>query len=53
MFELNEAIDLPYSTVWYVDDISIPHTWRTVESHNHKCCIRFKVEYLIGQAFVY
>ena len=34
--ELKEALDLPDNTVCYVDDISIPHTWRTVESHNHK-----------------
>jgi len=30
-FELKEAIDLPENTVCYVDDISIPHTWYTVE----------------------
>ena len=26
-FELKEALDLPDSTVCYIDDISIPHTW--------------------------
>lgn len=30
-FELKEAIDLPENTVCYVDDISIPHSWYTVE----------------------
>ena len=35
-FELNEALDLPDNTVCYVDDISIPHTWRTIESYNNK-----------------
>ena len=30
--ELKEAIDLPENTVCYVDDISIPHSWHTVES---------------------
>ena len=33
-FELNQAIDLPGNTVCYVDDISIPHKWRTLEIHN-------------------
>ena len=30
--ELKEAIDLPENTVCYVDDISIPHSWHTVEN---------------------
>ena len=46
--ELKEPLDLPDNTVWYVDGISIPHAWRTIESHNNKCCICFKMEYLIG-----
>ena len=47
-FELKEPLDLPYNTVCYVDDISIPHTWRTVESHNNQFYIISKMEYLIG-----
>ena len=35
-FELNQALDLPDNTVCYVGDISIPHAWRTIESHNNK-----------------
>jgi len=35
-FELKESLDLPDNTVCYVDDICIPHTWRTIESHNNK-----------------
>jgi hypothetical protein len=35
-FELNESLDLPDNTFCYVDDISIPHTWRTIESHDNK-----------------
>ena len=35
-FELNEALDLPDNTFCFVDDISIPHTWRTIESYNNK-----------------
>ena len=35
-FELKEPLDLPDNTVCYVDDISIPHAWRTIESHNDK-----------------
>ena len=40
--ELKEALDLPDNTVCYIDDISIPHTWRTIESHNNKFYIFFK-----------
>ena len=32
-FELKEALDLPDNTVWYIDDISIPHTWYTIEDN--------------------
>ena len=32
-FELKEALDLPDNTVCYIDDISIPHTWYTIEEH--------------------
>ena len=35
-FELKESLELPDNTVCYVDDICIPHTWRTIESHNNK-----------------
>ena len=35
-FELKESLGLPDNTVCYVDDICIPHTWRTIESHNNK-----------------
>ena len=35
-FELNTALDLADNTVCHVDDISIPHTWRTIESYNNK-----------------
>ena len=47
-FELKEALDLPDNTVCYIDDISIPHTWRTIESHNNKFYIIFKMFYLVG-----
>ena len=33
--ELKESLDLPDNTVCYVDAISIPHTWRTIESHSN------------------
>ena len=33
-FELIEALELPANTVCYVDDISIPHTWETIEAYN-------------------
>ena len=40
-FELKEALELPENTVRDVDDISILHTWRTVESHSNKFHIIF------------
>ena len=41
-FELIEALELPDNTVCYVDDISIPHTWRTIETYNNKFYIILK-----------
>ena len=38
--ELKEAIDLPDNTVCYVDDISIPHTWYTVEHYNNRLYVQ-------------
>ena len=35
-FEVKEPLGLPDNIVCYVDDISIPHTWRTIESHNDR-----------------
>ena len=29
-FELKGALGLPDNTACYIDDISIPHTWRTI-----------------------
>ena len=40
--ELKEPLDLPDNTVCYVDDISIPHTWRTTEIHHNKFYMVFK-----------
>ena len=31
--ESKEALDLPDNTVCYIDDISIPHTWYTIEEN--------------------
>ena len=39
--------------MWYVDDISTPHTWRTIESHNNKFYIISKTEYLKGSETAY
>ena len=39
-FEIKEALDLPENTVCYVDVISIPHSWCTIEH----CKIRFYME---------
>ena len=43
-FELNQALDLLDNAVCYVDDISIPHAWRTIESHSNKFYITLKTE---------
>ena len=32
-FEFKEALDLPDNAVCYIDDISIPHTWYSIEEH--------------------
>ena len=32
-FELKEGLYLPENTVCYIDDISIPHTWYTIEEN--------------------
>ena len=42
-FELKESLDLPGNIICYVDDISIPHTWRTIESYNNKFYIISKL----------
>ena len=47
-FESKASLELPDNTVCYVDGISIPHAWRTIESHNNKFYIIFKTEYLAG-----
>ena len=38
-FELEEALDLPDDTVFYIDDISIPHSWYSIEYFNNKMYI--------------
>ena len=38
-FELKEALGLPDNTVCYIDDISIPHTWYSVEEYSNQLCI--------------
>ena len=44
--ELKEQLELPDNTVCYVDGISIPHTWRTIASHDNKFNIIFKMGYV-------
>ena len=50
-FELEEALDLPDNTICYIDDISIPHTWRTIESHSNKFYLIFNMMYLAGGGY--
>ena len=33
-FELKESLDLPENTVCYIDDISIPRSWYTIENYS-------------------
>ena len=39
-FELQEALDLPGNTVCYIDDLSITHSWYTIEDFNNKLHIQ-------------
>ena len=39
-FELQEALELPGNAVCYIDDISIPHSWYTIEDFNNKLHIQ-------------
>ena len=47
-FELKEPLDLPDNIVCYAGDISMPRTWRTIESHNNKFSIISQMGYFIG-----
>ena len=38
-FELQEQFEVPDNTVCYIDDISIPHSWYTVEDYNNRLYI--------------
>ena len=49
--ELKDALDLPDNTVCYIGDISIPHTWRTIESHSNGFYIIVKMMYLAGGGY--
>ena len=44
-FELKEAFDLPDSTVCDIDDISIPHTWFTIEGNLNNTLYNYPNEY--------
>ena len=37
--ELKDSLDLSDNTVCYIDDISIPHTWYTIEDYNNQLYI--------------
>ena len=39
-FEVKEELVLPDNTVCYIDDISIPHSWYTIEDFNNKLYIQ-------------
>ena len=46
-FELKETLDLPDNTVCYIDDISIPHSWWSVENNNNKLYVETQSNYTI------
>ena len=39
-YELPQTMFMPENTVFYVDDVAIPHSWATVESFNDKLDFR-------------
>ena len=39
-YELPQTMFMPENTVFYVDDVAIPHSWATVESFNDKLYFR-------------
>ena len=41
-FELKEQIEAPDNTVCYIDDISIPHSWYSVEEYNNRLYIQYE-----------
>ena len=41
-FELKEQIEVPDNTVCYIDDISIPHSWYSVEEYNNRLYIQYQ-----------
>ena len=51
-FEIKEALDLPDNTACYIDDISIPHTWYTVEEYNNQLYIDSANSDLTLKAFI-
>ena len=51
-FELNESLDLGDNTMCYIGDISIPHTWYTVEGCNNKLYIGSTNPYLTLSASI-
>ena len=51
-FEIKEALDLPENTVCYIDGVSIPHSWYTIDNYNNKLYIDNTREYLSLSASV-
>ena len=52
-FESKEPLDLPVNIVCYVGGISIPRTWRTIESHSNRFYTYLKREYPDGFGVAY
>ena len=52
-FELKEQVEAPDNTVCYIDDISIPHSWYSVEEYNNRLYIQYEsINLLRGFGFI-
>ena len=45
-FELKEAFDLGENAVCYIDDLSIPQTWYTIEGYNKNFTLKAQMQIL-------
>ena len=51
-FEIKESLDLPDNTICYIDDMSIPHTWYTIETYGNQLYIETTTSNSITSASV-
>jgi hypothetical protein len=51
-FELKEQIDVPDNTFLYIDDISIPHSWYSLEEYNNRLYIQYESSQMAGFEYI-